>query len=314
MKIVENFKQLYKELIDKSPHLAVHNFRCENSDYSDQLNDSQNAYICFNGYGLQDCYYNYDSRWNKDSSDLSFSNKCELCYSCIDCDECYNCNFCQDCERCTDLEYCYDCVSSENCFGCFGLRRAKYQIFNVQYSKEDYAAKLKEIKSYSKEIIEIEVKRILNELSLKSPRIAVKKRNALDSLGNYLFDAKSCKQCFKVHDMEDCAYAYESRALKDSVDVSMNHKSQLMYEAIEATDNYNCNFLFWCANCKDSEYVMYCFNVSDCFGCFNLKHKRYHILNQPYEKDEYFETVDLIKEHLRVSGDYTNFLPDLVRN
>jgi len=149
--IVSNFIDLYKQLVDESPHLAVHNFRCENSDYSDQLNTSQNAYKCFNGYDLRDCYYNFDSRWNTDCGDLAYSNNCELCYSCVDCEECYNCNFCQDCERSHDLEYCFDCISCEDCFGCFGLKRAKYQIFNVQYTKDEYEKKLKEIQGYSKE-------------------------------------------------------------------------------------------------------------------------------------------------------------------
>src|SRR3989338_5236043 len=120
--LAENFPALYQELIQSLPHLSVHNFRCENSDYSDQLNDSRNAYVCFNGYGIQDCYYTYDSRWNKNCADLSYTNNCELCYSCIDCENCYNCDFMQDSERCTDCKFCYDCASCQNSFGCVGLR------------------------------------------------------------------------------------------------------------------------------------------------------------------------------------------------
>ncbi len=307
--LVKNFIAHYKALVDRSPHLAVHNFRCENSDYSDQLNDSRNAYVCFNGYDLQDCYYNYDSRWNKDCADLSYSNKCQFCYDCIDCEDCYNSNFIQDCERCSDCSYCYDCFSCQDCFGCVGLRRAKYNIFNVSCSKTDYPKKLKEAKTLS----EKDIRSKMEELRLKHPHVAMRSRNSEHVLGNYIFNSKEAYYAFKSHKLEDSHYVYNSRALKDCVDVGMTFKSELIYEAIEDTDNYNCNFLYWCANCRDCEYIMYCFDCTDCFGCFNLKRKKYHILDQPYEKKEYFELVAKIKAVLRENNQYNNFLPDIIR-
>lgn len=145
--ITQNFPQLYQTLIQKLPHLAVHNFQCENSDYSDQLNDSLNAYVCFNGYGLEDCFYNFDSRWNKNCMDFSHSNKCELCYHCIDTEECYDCDFLQDCEHCTNCSYCYDCFGCENCFGCVGLRKKKFHILNQPYPEKKYFELVNKIKT-----------------------------------------------------------------------------------------------------------------------------------------------------------------------
>ena len=37
-----------------------------------------------------------------------------------------------------DLEYCAHCISSSNCFGCVGLQKKQYCIFNKQYSKDGY--------------------------------------------------------------------------------------------------------------------------------------------------------------------------------
>lgn len=305
--IAENFVQLYKELIDGQPHLAVHNFRCENSDYSDQLNDSRNAYLAFNGYDIQDCYFTYDSRWDKDCADLSFSNKCELSYECIDCEECYNCNYMQDCERCADCLYCYDCMSCKNCFGCVGLRRAEFHIFNKKYSKMDYEARLAEVIKMP----EREIRAEMEKLRLKHPHVAMHQRRSENCFGDYVFDSKNCNYGFKLHNCEDCLYTYNSGKLKDCLDVGMLFKSELLYEVIEATDNYNCNFIYWCANCRNCEYVMYCFDCEDCFGCFNLKRKKYHILNKPYEREEYFTLVAKIKNALREQGKYMNFLPDI---
>lgn len=306
--LVQNFIQQYKALVDRSPHLAVHNFRCDNSDYSDQLNDSRNAYICFNGYEIQDCYYTYDSRWNKDCADLSFSNKCELCYDCVDCEECYGGDFLQDCERCTSCAHCYDCMGCQDCFGCVGLRRKERHIFNEPCKKEDFAKKLKKARAMSED----DIRSKIEKLRLKHPHLAMRSRRTENVFGNYLFDSKNTYYGFKGHDLEDCSYSYDSRKLKDCVDCGMQFKSELLYEAIEATDNYNCNFIFWCANCRDCEYIMYCFDCTDCFGCFNLKRKKYHILNEQYEKEAYFEKVAAIKKALREAGNYGNFLPDIV--
>lgn len=304
----KNFIQLYKELVDSSPHLAVHNFRCDNSDYSDQLNDSRNAYICFNGYEIQDCYYTYDSRWNKDSADLSFSNKCELCYECVDSDECYSCDFCQDCERCTNCVNCFDCLGCTDCFGCVGLRRKDKCVFNEEYDAAGYAAKLKEAQGMSPD----DVRAKIEKLRLKWPHVAMRSRRTDNVFGNYLFDSKDTYYGFKGHDLEDCSYVYESQGLKDCVDCGTQFKSELIYEAIEATDNYNCNFMYWCANCRDCEYIMYCFDCKNCFGCFNLKRKQYCILNEVYEKEEYERLVGEIKAELRERGEYGNFLVDVV--
>lgn len=307
--IVSNFVELYQALIDKSPHLAVHNFRCENSDYSDQLIDSKNAYVCFNGDGVYDCYYTWDSRWIKNCADASFSNNCELCYEIIDCEKCYNGSFLQDCEGCTDCQYCFDCFSCSNCFGCVGLRKAEFHIFNTQYSKESYARKLPEVRKWPDE----KIRKEMEKLKLKHPHVAMHIRQSENCLGDYIFESKNCFSCSKIHRTEDCCYISSSKNLRDCVDCDMTHRSELTYEAIEDNQNYNSNFLYWCADLRNSEYMMYCFNCDDCFGCFNLKRKKYHILNKPYEKEKYHTLVSAIKKSLQDKNRYMNFLPDIIR-
>lgn len=289
------------------PHLSVHNFRCENSDYSDQLVDSKNAYVCFNGYGIEDCYYICDSRWNKNCADLTYCNKCELCYDCLDCDECYNCDFLQDCERCVDCAYCYDCFGCKNCFGCVGLRNKDYCIFNKPYSKEEYKIKLADAKNRNPS----DIKLAIEQQRLETPQVAMRVRRCENCAGNYIFDSKNVIEGFNIHKTEDGAYMTDSQMLRDCIDTDMTFKSELLYETIEDTDNYNCNFIYWCANCNDCEYIMYCFDCERCFGCFNLKWKKFHILNEEYEEKEYFELVEEIKKVLRKNNRYENFLPDV---
>ncbi|MEI8269876.1 MAG: hypothetical protein WCG45_00745 [bacterium] len=51
----------------------------------------------------------------------------------------YNSRFCYACwEESMNLDYCIYCVGSKNCFGCVGLRKKEYCVFNKQYTKEEY--------------------------------------------------------------------------------------------------------------------------------------------------------------------------------
>jgi hypothetical protein len=51
----------------------------------------------------------------------------------------YNLKFCFNCfENVRDLEYCMYCIGSKDCFGCVGLFKKQYCIFNKQYTKEEY--------------------------------------------------------------------------------------------------------------------------------------------------------------------------------
>ncbi len=78
---------------------------------------------------------------SKDSYDYSvWGSDASLMYECMTCGEqTNNVKFCFDCwPSCHNLEYCISCRSSSNLFGCFGLQKKQYCIFNKQYSKEDY--------------------------------------------------------------------------------------------------------------------------------------------------------------------------------
>lgn len=64
----------------------------------------------------------------------------ENAYECVTCGEgAYNLKYCFNCwSESRDLEYCGYLVGSSDCFGCVGLFKKQYCIFNKQYSKEKY--------------------------------------------------------------------------------------------------------------------------------------------------------------------------------
>ncbi len=105
----------------------------------------------FGSKNIQDSYALYDSENVRYSQSLAFATKdsydftnwgvkSELVYEAVECgDSIRNIKFSYGCAtNSQNLEYCLNCFSSEDCFGCVGLKKAKYCIFNKQYSKEEY--------------------------------------------------------------------------------------------------------------------------------------------------------------------------------
>jgi hypothetical protein len=74
---------------------------------------------------------------------------------------------------------------------------------------------------------------------------------------------------------------------KDSVDNLMGNKIELSYETINCNQCYNTLFSVDCTSCNNVWFSKNCVGCNDCFGCVNLKQKRYHIFNEPFSKEEY---------------------------
>lgn len=296
-----------KNLFDSEPHLSVYVWKSENSDYCDQLAVCKNLYFCFNSLMSEDCMYCYDSRWNKDCCDVSYSNKCELCCESVDCEKCYGCYFCQDCTNCTDCKFSYDLRNCENCFGCVGLRYKKYWIFNKDVGKEKYEKMgeewRKKLASGDGKVLS-EIYEKLEELELGVPRIALWSTNAENSFGNYVVNCKNSYYVHKVHNLEDSFYMFDCQDDKDCADVCSSNRSELCYGCIENAQVYNCNFTYWCATLVDCEYMLCCFDCSHCFGCMDMKNKKFCILNKQYTEREYYKKLKEINEGMKMDGEY----------
>jgi hypothetical protein len=64
-----------------------------------------------------------------------------------------------------------------------------------------------------------------------------------------------------------------------------------------------CAYCVQCENCANSAYLYFSRNLSDCtycFGCVGLSKKDFHILNQPFSRQEYFELTKRLKKELGV--------------
>ncbi len=135
----------FQELKQTLPRLyaQIHNSEDCTGDY---IYHSQRAHECFDTSECQDVGYLLECKNMKDSWDVAILEDSELCYEISSSHQLYNCNFCYMCIRSRDLEYCEFVSDSQHCFGCAGLVRKKFHIFNQPYSEEEYFKKVAEIK------------------------------------------------------------------------------------------------------------------------------------------------------------------------
>lgn len=300
-----DFFEELERLRNKQPRIALVNIDAQNSEYCSYCYKTKNGYLLYASDYNEDCINSYFIYHCRDCADSSYCQKCELLFDCVDCDACYNLNHCQDCRDCYDLEYCYDCVGCKNCFGCVGLRQKEFYIFNEPYKKEEYAARLAELKKDPEE-----ARRRVDELRTKSPALFMHMMNDENCIGDYVYQSKNCFACFDAKGCEDVMYSNNVIETKDSMDCSNIYFGNVLdYECVAATYLYNCNFCYSCFESRDLEYCEQCFNSHDLFGCIFQKRGEYKILNTQYKKEDYFKKVAEIKDELKAQGIYGRCLP-----
>lgn len=125
----------------KYPQKYMHGVQNENV-IGDYIVFSKDSDYCFDSMEMRDCKY--------------FTRCFGEAKDCMDCDECgekiqlfydtilcgynqMNARFSFQCfQQSSNLTYCLETHFCQDCFGCVGLQRKKYCIFNKQYSKEEY--------------------------------------------------------------------------------------------------------------------------------------------------------------------------------
>jgi hypothetical protein len=84
-------------------------------------------------------------------------------------------------------------------------------------------------------------------------------------------DCDGCARCIKCTHCTDCEHCYGS-----------NH-------CIDSSHCADSSHLIACESCVDCEF---------CFGCVGLVDAEFHILNESFTREEYFERLALLEEAL----------------
>ncbi len=113
-------------------------------------------------------------------------------------------------------------------------------------------------------------------------------RSVNSDYSNNAADLKNCYLCFNADQSEDCMYGTGMLKMKACIDFYRSSSCELSYELDACVNCYQCSFVSLCTGCRSVWLSYNCDDCSDCFGCVNLRHKQYHIFNEPYSKEEYF--------------------------
>jgi hypothetical protein len=288
------FLEQLKELSEKTPYVALEStyLTLKNCEYCNALAYSKNCMLITGADYCENVYFSSILNKAKDTADSLRIFKSELCYESIGQNDCYRVFYSQECDACTEVWFSRNCYSCMNCVGCVNLRGASYQIFNVQYTKEEYFEKLKDFKFNTRSGINI-IKAEVEKFWQKNPyRFYTGNTLNLNVTGEYLFNSKNSKEIYiasKAENSKWCQFISVS-PIKDCMDYSgWGHNAEMIYESVSVGDNVsNVKFSVYCfPEILNVEYSLWSTAIKNSFGCVNLKRKSYCILNKEYSKDEY---------------------------
>jgi hypothetical protein len=307
------FEQFHRLRMDVPRGAMQHDGTDENCEYSTYGANNKNCYLaCGCGYCM-DVYYSTFCAMEKDSFDCFMCSEGELQYECLDTRKCYNCFFCMNCSECRDSIMLEDCRNCSNCICCKNLRNRSFHVFNKQVTEDEFRKLKQEFGSHK--FLE-EQKQKFGKWKLGLPCIYAHITNSENCDGDNIEHSKNCHNCFDiVITAENCKYCqFSGWQGLDMMDTTMcGLKSELVYEMDATVESYNCAFMNFCRNARDSYYCDNVNHCDNCFGCVNLpKHKSYCILNKQYTKDEYEDLVPKIIERMQKNGEWGEFFPSSI--
>ena len=293
------FEQI-KELIREVPFSAMNNWDAVNSDFCNFSVGNKNCYLIFGGDWNEDSEYSSYNFYTKNSADLYWVNKGELCYELIDSENNYRTSFGRYLDSCLDVRFGFELRNCQNCLGCINLRNQKYSILNHSYSPEEYAEKIKGIDFGSYKQSE-DFKKQFEDLRKRSIFRPYRIINSVQSSGDNIYNSKNCFYSFDVFDgAENCRYLLlVAGGIKDSYSIGhAGAKSEMIYDSMSIYPGNNVIASWIILNSHDVKHSINCFSSSHIFGCVGVKNKEYCILNKQYTKEKYEILVPKIIKHM----------------
>ena len=300
----KSFFEQYKILQEKSAvqSLFLHYQTIVDSNYNNLAGYLKNCYMVFYADHNERCMYASGLKMSNDSQDVLMLQKSELCYESVNITKGYKNLYSVDCEECSEIYFCKNCLNCNNCIGCVNLRNQKYCIENIQYSKEEYEMKIKELDLSNYQNIKKCFKKA-QEFWKKYPQKYMHSRKNVNSSGDYIQYSKNTLMSYEMIGAEDCKYCQfaSTKTSKDCYDYTeYGENVELIYETLLLGDGgFNVRFSAQAfSNVRDVEYCYGVANVAHMFGCIGMHGKQYCILNKQYTKEEYDKLVPKIRQQM----------------
>jgi len=137
------------------------------------------------------------------------------------------------------------------------------------------------------------------DLSLAVPRASIHNPNSENcEYTNYSGENKNCYLVVGTIGSEDALYSYRSSRCKNICDCYDPYECELCYEVSFSKKLYNCRHCIQCHLSSGLTLCSYCSGCEDCFGCVNLRNKKYHIFNEAFEKKEYEQKIQALLQDM----------------
>ena len=295
----KNFFVQLAELHKVVPHPALYMKNAVSSEYSNQVLDVKNAYLSFAILRSEDIYYSFFIDHSRNIFDSLHIDQSEQCYELVNTANNNRALWSTYAHNSIDIGFCYDVRNSSNCFGCVNLRNAKHQIWNTQYSPEEYEKERAkwDLGSYT---ALTKAKEKFYEFSLRFPRRYSMLFQTVHSTGNDLQNTKNAINCFNSREVEDSKNIYYSYGgLKNSQDINYSVDAELSYDSWSAIGS-RVKFSIGAWG-EEEIYTEFCSSTGshDLFGCVSVTAKKeYVVLNKQYTKSEYENLLPKILKHM----------------
>jgi hypothetical protein len=304
-----SFFEQWKELQEKVPRPHQQGAQNTDCDWCDDAWSSKNCYLSRSLKNAENIMYGYRAIDSKDSLDVSHVFNLDQCYDCTYCFKSSQLFFSKNCRDCIDSSFLFDCRNLSNCFMCWNLRNKSYCIENVQYTKEEYQEKMKEINLGSHDELQ-KFKRqysdIIKNSTVHREHFNIKAEN---STGSYMTECNDCVDCFSWEKSENCTNCLRGLIAKDVIDLTGCWEIEASGNNSCCTGSYDLKYSIWCDNARYSEYCDQCLDVEYCFGCVGMRKKKYCILNKQYTEEEYKKLRASIIADMEANGEYGMFAP-----
>jgi hypothetical protein len=110
----------------------------------------------------------------------------------------------------------------------------------------------------------------------------------------------ACKDCVRC---ANCMFCQECEGCYGCTHCIACELSNNCTHCVDSRSLNSCAYCVQSENCANSAYLSYSRNLSDCtycFGCVGLTKKDFHILNQQFTRQDYFELTKKLKRELGV--------------
>ncbi len=314
--IFSELKDLYKNF-PRASRLLFTNI--ENVDYASHLWYAKNVYLSYCVFLSEDIYYSFQVVWGcKDLfSSYWISNSQYIDNSWIIVDS-FDISYSYNVTNSSRLIFCTNMQDSKDCIFCCNQVNSSYKIFNKQYSKEDYQKAKEDILSKIKDNKEFKnLQKLYNDfldknLIEQSTNIQLSEKVVWDNS----YYSKNCLNIFWWISLEN---AVNIMAMWDDWN-DVLHNIINTVEWWTRLDNviWSCSIwdhVSWAyfshaivANSQNIYYSIDLETCEECMFCIWLRKKKYHILNKPYEKQEYFKLKEQIISELTKTWKWWEFL------